>query len=266
MIGLVVVSHSRLLADGVAELAGQMAPDVRIVASGGDGSGGLGTDYLAVAEAISAADSGDGVAVLFDLGSAKMVAEMAAEESSGPVSVVDAPLVEGAVAAAVTAQGGAGLDQVTAAARSAIEQYAAAPAGAVGKLSGSLPESFGAAGAAGTAAGELSGRVPDSSGAVGAAGGVTGASTEDAVRAEIPLTNEVGLHARPAALVVRSLIGLDARVVVRFGDQEADGASVLGLMGLGAPGGVKVEVVATGPDAAEAVRRVSALAAREFDE
>jgi PTS hybrid protein len=219
VIGLVVVSHSRQLAEGVAELAGQMAPSVAIVPSGGDGSGGLGTDYVAVGEAIGKADSGSGVVVLFDLGSAKMVADMAAEEAEGSVVVVDAPLVEGAVAAAVRAQGGAGLAEVAAAAGTAWSRSAerAAPAG-------------------------------------------------DAVRAAVELTNSVGLHARPAALVVRALDSLDASVVVRFGDEEADAKSVLALMGLGAPGGARIEVVATGADAAEAVRRVEELAARQFDE
>ncbi|WP_158843376.1 dihydroxyacetone kinase phosphoryl donor subunit DhaM [Saccharothrix deserti] len=232
MIGLVVVSHSRQLASGVAELAGQMAPSVAIVPSGGDGSGGLGTDYLAVGEAIAQADSGDGVVVLFDLGSAKMVADMAAEEADGSVVVVDAPLVEGAVAAAVRAQGGAGLAEVAAAASSA--------------LSGSADGSAGAGSAS--------------------SGGPALRLVKDSVRAEIELTNSVGLHARPAALVVRALDPLDASVVVRFGDEEADGKSVLALMGLGAPGGARVEVVASGADAAEAVRRVEELASRQFGE
>ncbi|TQM83107.1 PTS hybrid protein [Saccharothrix saharensis] len=214
MIGLVVVSHSRRLAEGVAEVAGQMAPSVRIVPSGGDGSGGLGTDYVAVGEAITRADSGSGVVVLFDLGSAKMVADMAAEEAEGSVVVVDAPLVEGAVAAAVRAQGGAGLAEV-----------AAAATGVVSPVS-----------------------VVDG----------------DAVRAEVELTNSAGLHARPAALVARALDPLDASVVVRFGGESADAKSVLALMGLGAPGGARVEVVASGADAAEAVRRVEELAARRF--
>ncbi|QTR01773.1 HPr family phosphocarrier protein, partial [Saccharothrix algeriensis] len=101
----------------------------------------------------------------------------------------------------------------------------------------------------------------------GAAGRAAGdPSTQDGVREEVLLANEVGFHARPAALLARSLAGLDARVVVRYGGREADAASVLALMGLGAPGGSRVEVVATGPDAAEAVRRVGALAARHFDE
>jgi PTS hybrid protein len=222
VIGLVVVSHSRQLALGVAELAGQMAPTVAIVPCGGDGAGGLGTDYLAVGEAIAEADSGDGVVVLFDLGSAKMVADMAAEEADGSVVVVDAPLVEGAVAAAVRAQGGAGLAEV-----------AAAAAGSDGSRASGRP----------------------------ALRLVT-----DSVRAEVLLTNSVGLHARPAALVARALDPLDASVVMRFGAEEADAKSVLALMGLGAPGGARIEVVASGADAAEAVRRVEELAARQFGE
>ncbi|MFD7656589.1 HPr family phosphocarrier protein [Actinosynnema sp. NPDC059797] len=86
------------------------------------------------------------------------------------------------------------------------------------------------------------------------------------VRAEVRLLNEVGLHARPAALVVRALDPLDASVTVRFGSAEVDAKSVLALMGLGAPGGATVEVVARGADAAEAVRRVRELAERRFDE
>ncbi|MBP2338736.1 PTS hybrid protein [Saccharothrix coeruleofusca] len=226
MIGLVVVSHSALLARGVAELAGQMAPDVRIEPSGGDGSGGLGTDFLDVGRAIGAADSGDGVVVLFDLGSARMVAEMAAEEHAGEVAVVDAPLVEGAVAAAVAAQGGAALAAVAEAATTGAAPAGAAPGG----------------------------------------DGPSGVPAATAVTAEVLLTNDVGLHARPAALLVRALTGLDAEVVVRLGERSADARSVMALMALGAVGGQRVAVEATGADAAEAVRRVEELAARGFDD
>ncbi|MFT7840136.1 dihydroxyacetone kinase phosphoryl donor subunit DhaM [Saccharothrix sp. BKS2] len=286
MIGLVVVSHSASLAAGVAELAGQMAPSVAIVACGGDGAGGLGTDYAAVVDALAAADSGDGVVVLFDLGSARMVAEMAAEsvagsvagsagvaasESAGVVLVVDAPLVEGAVAAAVRAQGGAPLAEVAKAAEAAFGPGA----GSVPASPGDLPASPAAASAAPEGAPVVPGGAsPASPASPAAAPGVAavaavvprGASPEDTVRAEVRLLNEVGLHARPAALVVRALDPLDASVVVRFGSAEADAKSVLALMGLGAPGGAAVEVVARGADAAEAVRRVLELAERRFDE
>ena len=53
----------------------------------------------------------------------------------------------------------------------------------------------------------------------------------------IVLTNEVGLHARPAALLARAIAGLDAEVTVRHGEQQADARSVLGLLGLAARAG-----------------------------
>ncbi|MFD5827294.1 dihydroxyacetone kinase phosphoryl donor subunit DhaM [Lentzea sp. NPDC060358] len=226
-VGLVVVSHSELLAGGVAELAAQMAPDVTVHPVGGTEEGGLGTDYGAVVEALADADSGAGVVVLYDLGSAKMTADMAVESADDPsrYQVVDAPLVEGAVAAAVAAQGGAALAAVAAAAEGA---------------SGDTPVS-----------------APDRPALH---------LVPDAVTAEVPLTNEVGLHARPAALLSRTVAELDADVLVRYGSEEANAASVLALMGLSAPGGRSITVVATGKDAAEAVRRIEELAERGFDD
>ncbi|HKN98433.1 MAG TPA: dihydroxyacetone kinase phosphoryl donor subunit DhaM, partial [Pseudonocardiaceae bacterium] len=108
-VGLVVVSHSATLAAGVVELAAQMAPDVPIVPAGGMPDGGLGTDFAAVTDAVAAADQGDGVVLLFDLGSARMTADLVVETIANPdrAVVADAPLVEGAVAAAVAAAGGA---------------------------------------------------------------------------------------------------------------------------------------------------------------
>lgn len=114
MVGIVVVSHSREIASGTADLAGQMAgPDVRIKAAGGDPTGGLGTDGDRVRSAIATADAGDGVLVLGDLGSAILTVRAALEESgNGHVVLADAPLVEGAVAAAVAASAGLGLSDV----------------------------------------------------------------------------------------------------------------------------------------------------------
>ena len=226
-VGLVVVSHSDMLANGVAELASQMAPDVAVLPVGGTEEGGLGTDYGAVVEALADADFGAGVVVLYDLGSAKMTAEMAVESADDPsrYAVVDAPLVEGAVAAAVSAQGGGSLADVASAAEGASgETPVAAPSRPALHL------------------------VPD------------------AVSAEVLLTNEVGLHARPAALLARTVAELDADVVVRYGSEEANAASVLALMGLSAPGGKAITVVATGKDAREAVRRIEELAERGFDD
>ena len=105
-VGIVIASHSDLLARGVAELAGQMAPGVAIGAAGGLEDGGLGTSYdriEAALEAVLAAvdGPGSGAVVLTDLGSATMTAESVVEMSEAPerIRLVDTALVEGAVAA-----------------------------------------------------------------------------------------------------------------------------------------------------------------------
>jgi phosphoenolpyruvate---glycerone phosphotransferase subunit DhaM len=123
-VGLVVVSHSARIAEGVVELAGQMAQTVRIRAAGGDADGGIGTDATLIAEAIAAADEGDGVLLLVDLGSAVLSAQLAIdelvdEEVRGRVRIAEAPVVEGAVVAAVQASTGSSLDEVDEAARGA---------------------------------------------------------------------------------------------------------------------------------------------------
>ncbi len=121
-VGLVVVSHSDRIADGTAELAGQMAgPDVRIVAAGGMEDGTIGTDAARIAVAIGEADAGSGVVVLADLGSAVLATRTALELLGNPgnVRLSRGPIVEGAVIAAVQASTGSGLDEVLEAAESA---------------------------------------------------------------------------------------------------------------------------------------------------
>jgi phosphoenolpyruvate---glycerone phosphotransferase subunit DhaM len=121
VVGIVVVSHSSDLARGLADLAGQVAgPDVHIEPAGGLPDGGLGTDDERVREAIKRADRGDGVVVLCDLGSAILTVRHVLERSSnGHVVLADAPLVEGAVTAAVVSSAGSSLDDVTRAAEEA---------------------------------------------------------------------------------------------------------------------------------------------------
>ncbi len=123
-VGLVIVSHSARLAEGVVELAAQMARGaVRLVAAGGTDEGGLGTSVQKVLTALIAAEAGDGVLVLVDLGSAGLVAEMAVEQlperRRSRIRLSGAPLVEGAVVAAVEASIGSSLDQVAAVAEEA---------------------------------------------------------------------------------------------------------------------------------------------------
>jgi PTS hybrid protein len=120
MVGVVVVSHSAEIAQGVVELAGQMAADgVRLEAAGGDPDGTLGTDEGCVREAIRQADQGDGVAILADLGSAVLTIRHILESGNGSLKLADAPVVEGAVAAAVVASMGLPLDDVVKAAEEA---------------------------------------------------------------------------------------------------------------------------------------------------
>ena len=102
MVGLVVVSHSATAAEGIAEVAAEMGGDTAIEAAGGD-DGDIGTDADRISDGLAAADDGDGVVVLVDLGSAVMNAEVAIEIHDGEAVIADAPVLEGAVNAAVAA-------------------------------------------------------------------------------------------------------------------------------------------------------------------
>jgi phosphoenolpyruvate---glycerone phosphotransferase subunit DhaM len=121
----VIVSHSPKVAEGVVELAEQMAEEVRVLAAGGTDDGEIGTSATRIADAISAADAGDGVLVLVDLGSAVISTRMAIDELlpdelRGRVRISEGPVVEGAVIGAVQASTGSSLEEVaTAAARAA---------------------------------------------------------------------------------------------------------------------------------------------------
>ena len=119
-VSLVLVSHSRQLAEGVRELAAQMTQGrVKIAVAGGTADGRLGTDATAIAGAIQEVRGADGVLVLVDLGSAVLSTQMAIEqlpEGAGRVLLSNAPFVEGAVIAAVEASIDSGLDEVAAAA------------------------------------------------------------------------------------------------------------------------------------------------------
>lgn len=128
MIGIVIVSHSHCLAQGVCEVADQMAGnEVKIVAAGGIQDGDewrLGTDPLRVMAAIEEAWSEDGVLLLLDMGSAVLGAEMAVEllppEQQAKCLLSNAPLVEGAIVAALEASLGQSLAKVNAAAEDAL--------------------------------------------------------------------------------------------------------------------------------------------------
>jgi phosphoenolpyruvate---glycerone phosphotransferase subunit DhaM len=243
-VALVLVSHSAELARGAAELAGQMAPDVLIRGVGGGPDGGLGTSLDTVQKAFAevltaladdAPDGGTadnaagGIVVLGDLGSSVLTVEAVLELDEAlaeRVVLARAPFVEGAVAAAVTAHGGADLGTVLESANASVGMFAAIEAA----------------------------QSPEPSGAP--SGGESQNSRTVTVR------NPLGLHARPAALVSRKVAELGAAVTI----DGVDASSVLQLMALGATQGRELRVEATGERAAEAVATVADMIEAGFGE
>jgi phosphoenolpyruvate-protein phosphotransferase/dihydroxyacetone kinase phosphotransfer subunit len=244
MVGIVLVSHVATVADGAAELARQMGgTEVRIEPAGGLDDGSIGTDAERVRAAIERAASEDGVLVLMDLGSALMSAEMAIEMLGGDPSVrlTDAPLVEGAVAAAAAARGGAGLEQVAAEARGAL----------------AMKES--------QLADDAESGLEAVSGRVGPAV-QTERPAECEARVRVP--NAIGLHARPAARVVALAAGFDAvlQIAKIGGPGPVSARSLVGLMTLAARLGDELVATASGPQASEAVEAFVRLAEQGFGE
>lgn len=191
-VGMVLVSHSGNLAKGVVEVAGQMAPDVQILPAGGTDDDRIGTSYERVFEMITrAGQDGRAVLVFSDLGSAAMLADTVIEESGAEVARAEAPFVEGAIAAAVAAQGGADLAETLAAARTALEAF---------------PPTAGAGEEPAPAAPPASGTITRT----------------------LTLKNRLGLHARPAAMVARIAAEHDARVTVN-GTDAASVLALMGL-------------------------------------
>ena len=240
MIGLVIVSHSAKLAEGVVELArGMVGASVPLAAAGGleDAYGVLGTDALRVMNAIESVYSADGVLVLMDLGSAILSAEMAldllAPDMHEHVKLCAAPLVEGTVAAAVQAKLGFPLDQVIAAAHKAL-------AGKSAQL-GEAPVQHA----------PMSEPQPN----------------KLTQRLQLTMPNRLGLHARPAAKLVDLLSRFSAAVQIRNltnGRGAVDTHSFNGLMLLGAVGGHQLEFSANGRDAANALSAIQVFAAQNF--
>jgi phosphocarrier protein FPr len=242
-VGLVAVSHSRALAEAAVALAREMAaPDQPIEVAAGADDGGFGTDAVAIAAAIGAADRGAGVVVVMDLGSAVLSAELALELLDDPaladaVVLCPAPFVEGLVVAAVAAAGGADRAEVAA-------EAAGALAGKASQLGGPAPAE--------------EEPVPEESVPEEGAGAVGGAFV---------VADPHGLHARPAARLVAVVREHpDARVRLRnatTGSGWVPAGSLSRVATLGALRGHRVEVAAEGPAADAALRAVLDLHAAE---
>lgn len=244
MVGIVVVSHSATLAEGVRELAAQMTQgQVPLATAGGidDPEQPIGTDPMKVLAAIESVYGDDGVLVLMDLGSALLSAEMALEflpeTQQAKVKLCAAPLVEGTMAAVVQSMVNGSLDQVLAEAEGALAVKAeqldlAAPA-------------------------EVDTAVPPS----------TPSPAKDN-RQEISLliSNKMGLHARPAANFVRTANQFQADINVQKGSATANAKSINQVATLAVRQGETVTVTAVGPDSAAALEAIQQLAAENFGE
>ncbi|WP_457972877.1 dihydroxyacetone kinase phosphoryl donor subunit DhaM [Arthrobacter sp. D1-17] len=225
-VGIVVVSHSGKIAEGAVELAAQMAPDVRIIPAGGTSDGRIGTSLEKVMAALEQAGGSDGVVMLADLGSAVMTAESALEFAGNPSSIL--------LADAPLVEG-------------LVAAAVAAQSGAgVHDVRSAAEATQGAAGSKGAAAraDEDAGmRAPDATG-------------------DFELVNEAGMHARPAAKIAGGVASMDVEMTVN----GVDGASMTGLMTLGAGKGSVLHVEASGPDAERAVEYVGSLVRAGFGE
>ena len=235
MIHLILVSHHPDIARGIAALAAQMsaAPETIHTAAGiDDADNPVGTDAVRIMQTLLEADNPDGILILVDLGSAILSAQTALDLLDDPAlaarcRISAAPLVEGAISAAVAASSGADLETV---AREATQALAAKQA--------SLGES-----------------APASATPVVAP---SGDSTT------ITLTNRDGLHARPAARLVAALTPYRARLILTCGDKQADGKSLNQLALLQARHGDRLTQHADGDDAAAALQTFRDLAAANF--
>lgn len=235
MIHLILVSHHPDIARGIAALAAQMsaAPETIHTAAGiDDADNPVGTDAVRIMQTLLEADNPDGILILVDLGSAILSAQTALDLLDDPAlaarcRISAAPLVEGAISAAVAASSGADLETV---AREATQALAAKQA--------ALGES-----------------APASATPVVAP---SGDSTT------ITLTNRDGLHARPAARLVAALTPYRARLVLTCGDKQADGKSLNQLALLQARHGDRLTLHADGDDAAAALQTFRELAAANF--
>ncbi len=235
MIGFVAVSHSAQLAQGVCELAGQAAQGkVRLAAAGGsaDPANPIGTDAGKVVEAIESVYSEDGVLVFMDLGSAVLSAETALEllekSKRARVHLCSAPLVEGMVAAVSQAAAGAGLEEI-------VREAQVALAAKVAQLGGGQPE-------------------PASSTAF--------ESSEPWQETLVTLPNRLGLHARPAAQLIRLARRSHARMTIENLTDPAgpfDAASMNGVLSLGARQGNQLRIRAQGPEANPALVEIAAF-------
>jgi len=231
VIGLVIVAHGHRLAEGVKELAEQITQGrVPIAAAGGLDETTLGTSAERVLKAINQVYHPDGVLVLMDLGSAVLSARLAVEllpaDLQPAVRLSDAPLVEGAIAAAVEASLGSAIDRVEAAARTSAPKLAGQPAPTPPPPSEAT---------------EVVTMVPNKVG-LHARPAAQFVQTAARFRSEIAVRN------------------------LTRGGRRANAKSIFAVLGIGAQYGDQIAIGAVGDDAAEALAAIRDLVERGFGE
>ena len=252
-VGLVIVSHSAQLARGVVELASQMVQGKVVMApAGGAEDDRTGTSATKIMQAIQQTEGPDGVLILLDLGSALLSTEMALElldETQRPrVQITYAPLVEGAVTAALEAALGHSLEQV----RQAAEKTAQA-----GQLRLLKPvEQEEPAATTPPPVTPTSKEAPE----------YASATPTREVSTFITLNNPTGLHARPASLLVQMAARFQANIHVTKGDRQADAKSIMEVLSLGARQHDTITVQASGSEADAALQALRELVEHDFYE
>ena len=236
MVSLVIVSHSAALAAGVQELAQQMVQGkVPIAVAGGldDLEDPIGTDPMKVFAAIESVYTADGVVVLMDLGSALLSAETAVDflepEKQANVYLCPAPLIEGAITAAVQAAAGSSVEHVMAEAREALvakaQQFSVEPETGQAKQTVQI----------------------------------TGDET-----LELIVPNKLGLHARPAARFVMAANQFESEIQLSLAQKSANAKSINQVATLGVRQGDTIVITALGSDAVAALAAIQALADDNF--
>ncbi|MEK8225087.1 HPr family phosphocarrier protein [Oerskovia sp. M15] len=223
-IALVLVSHSRRLAQGAAELAAQMAPGVLLLPAGGTDDGSLGTSYDVVSAAVAEGWPGPRGRGARRPGLRRhddRVGHRARRDARGRVVLADAPFVEGPWRPRSQPTAAAPSPRCSPRRRAPAARSPGAGSGRVFVPAAAPPSSW-----------------PEPPGS---------RTTPGAPRA-VTLRNPLGLHARPAAILARLVAGYDAKVTIN----GVNAASVLEMMKLGATGGRELVIAADGPQASEA--------------
>ena len=240
-VGIVLVSHSRVLAEAAAALANQMAGGaarVEIAAGAGDDHRDFGTDATEIMAAIEFLDSPAGTLVLMDLGSAILSAETALDLIDPGlrerVDLCAAPFVEGALAAATAAAAGAQLAAVRDEALGALEPKRA--------------------------------QLGEGGGSTAVSPAVPGDPSAESLERTVAIGDPAGLHLRPAAAIVRVLREFDVTATLISHDKpdrRATGASLTSMLGLGLRAGSAVRVIVDGASAGPAISAIERILAAD---